>query len=58
MYQTWFDGVVWCARRAGFYGRVFGSTEKEALRRAESLAWNHYYQPEEIPAPRKKKGKQ
>ena len=53
--QVWFDGVVFVARRAGFPGRVFAATEKEARQRAAVWAWSHDLMPEFIPIIRKKK---
>ena len=41
MITVHFDGVIWIGKRAGFPGRVFGSTENEARSRIEGWEWRH-----------------
>ena len=52
--QVWFNGTVWAARRAGFPGKVFGSTKEEALFRVGQWIWDHQG-PEVFERPRKRK---
>jgi len=56
MAQVWFDGIMWVARRAGFPGKVFGSTEAEALDRVNGWPWTHSQRMVEYET-RKKKSK-
>jgi hypothetical protein len=41
MYEIWHDGIVWCGRKRGFPGIVFGDNQDQILSRCKTSEWKH-----------------